>query len=156
MLRNKELVVLVLLLVLLLYRGYTLMNPTEAPPLTMGKMASARRTGEDPLPPSPPPPSEPIVIDGLVRANPFTTRARPQEDVRNAGPEARPPLQLVRIQQWRDGSYRAQIASKAGVRAKWYREGEQFESYRIERIDAEGESVTVYSEEHRKNFEFKI
>jgi hypothetical protein len=156
MMRNKELVVLVLLLATLLYRGYTLMNPKELPPLTMGAMA--RTPDEDILFDRPPPlplPPEAIPLDGLNKANPFTTRT-PREQVRNPSDTVRPDLKLQSIQKFKDGSYKAQIATKAGVRARWYKEAEQFESYRVEKIDAENESVTVYSEEHRKKFEYKV
>ena len=156
MLRNKELVVLVLLLAILLYRGYTLMNPKEPTPLPMGGMAQNPEGGEFEAPPLPPIGPDPVPIEGLMRANPFTTRTPQKQDPSDSQETARPTLRLDRVQQWRDGSYRAYIATKPGVRPKWYKEGEPFESYRIERIDAEGESVTVYSEEHRKNFEFKV
>jgi hypothetical protein len=91
----------------------------------------------------------------LNKANPFTTRT-PREQVRNPSDTVRPDLKLQSIQKFKDGSYKAQIATKAGVRARWYKEAEQFESYRVEKIDAENESVTVYSEEHRKKFEYKV
>jgi beta-lactamase regulating signal transducer with metallopeptidase domain len=77
-----------------------------------------------------------------------------RERTRDTEPEA--PLRLIRILPFEDDSYRAQIAVKSDVRARWYREGEAFDGYRIERIDPDEETVTVYSEGHKEIFVLRL
>ncbi len=107
--------------------------------------------GRPPTPPANPLPPPPVAYTALVKDNPFTATTTTDDGTRT---EERPPeLQLLDIKPMGDNAYRAYIQTRA---RKWYREGEQFESYQLVSIDPEAGTVEIFSERHGRSFMFSL
>ncbi|MBI4557397.1 MAG: hypothetical protein HY706_07435 [Candidatus Hydrogenedentes bacterium] len=147
---NKERMVLGIMVVILGWQVYIVVNPPKdendnfvaSPP---GNVSPPADQGP-PSPSNPPPPPAAGEWSSLVRSNPWWVYAQPltgegggKQDDQNPG------VILLDIQQMSNGEHRARLQT---VRPRWYREGESFESFRLERINAEEQTVVVYSEKH--------
>lgn len=101
-----------------------------------------------PTPPNVPIPPAAVAFDALVKGNPFAVLATQIE-----GPvieeEERPNLRLLDIKQWPDGSWRAQIQTRA---RRWFAEGDKFEAYELQRIDPDAQTVEIFSTQHGKSY----
>lgn len=153
--RNKEKVVLVVLVLFLCVRTYRVVmgaEPQQAkvhPPVKSDLPEDWN--GAPPKPPVrpavPKPPKE-----SLIRSNMFTVYGKPVEESKTQ--EVTPDsigVTLVRIVPWKENEYRAELLTK-GRRPKRYKEGEQFENFRLNRIDAANNSVEIWSEQYGKTF----
>ncbi|GMV99099.1 MAG: hypothetical protein AMXMBFR84_02380 [Candidatus Hydrogenedentota bacterium] len=108
---------------------------------------------------SPGPPPEPIRVQeftALVRRNPFTVYGNEAgESSGSTQVEEKLDLTLERIVPWRDNTVRAQIRTKTS-RAEPYYEGQSVEDFRVDKIDAEKQEVTIFSFKHQKQFVLKV
>jgi hypothetical protein len=102
-------------------------------------------------PPPLPMPPEMLAATQFAKENIFTARKDAQRNRSDGVPP--PQMTLLDIKEWPDGSYRAQIRTRA---KKWYKENEPFESYELQVIDPDGQSITVFSEKHGKPFTFNM
>jgi hypothetical protein len=150
---QKEKMILVALILVLCYRVWGVMNPPEVNFEESARGANPpkpRQILKDPPPPVPVLPRSPD-FKGLVRTNPFTVHSALPGSREGEAREERPNLTVVRIVPWTGGEYRAEIITQ-GARPKRYKEGEQFESYRLVDIDEINNQVTIFSNAHNKNF----
>jgi hypothetical protein len=151
---NKEKLLLGVLVLVLCFRVYKVVYPPEV------------KLPDPPVPPSPTwsgdvPPGAPPVMPalperipstGLVKNNPFTVYGVDY----GKKEEQRPELYFLGLKEWADGTWRAQITTNPRFRPKLYKEGEEFESFRLERIDVEAEEITVYSQADARSFTYKL
>lgn len=148
---QKEKMILVALILVLCYRVWGVMNPAELTFEEPGAaIAKPRPIPKDPPPPVPVLPRSPD-FKGLVRTNPFTIHSALPGTREGEAREDRPNLTVIRIVPWAGGDYRAEIVTQ-GARPKRYKEGEQFETYRLIDIDEVNNQVTIFSNAHNKNF----
>ena len=152
--RIKERVLLLILLVVLGARVYRIVNPPvpntiftpPKPPNSTASIPAGQVSNPPPLPAVP--------QRAEVQVNPFTTagtRARREE-----GGEERPQFLLMAIREWRDGSYRAQLYLPTG-RSSYFERGEELQpGYRLDSIDAEGQSVMIYSQQDGRRYEYRL
>ncbi len=162
--RNKERMVLGVVVAVLCSRVYEVLNPEPPPPppvISFPKpqipddSAELEGLGLPEKPPPPPPPLIPEVWRPLWQRNPFWYNATigeadKGEDVEDGDPG----ISVLRIMSLADGRVRAQLQTRSSK--KWYDEGEPFEKYELISIDAENEQCEVYSEEHGRSFTIKI
>ncbi len=145
--RNKERIVLAVMVCVWGFRMYRVLQPDESTVETHVQMPKTE-IPEGMIPSAPPLMLErdrPVDAVTLVRMNPFsvvgggttTSSTTKNED---------PGITLQRIVKWRDGTYRAEVVTKT---SKTWRvsEGEQFENFTVMRIDPEGGIVEVFSNE---------
>lgn len=107
--------------------------------------------GRPPMPPANPLPPAPVPYNALVKDNPFAATSTGSSGP--TGAEERPPLALLAIREWGDGTYRAQIYTRT---RKWYEEGEQFETYQLISINPEEKTVEIFSEQHGRSFTYEV
>lgn len=157
--RNKERMVLIVMLAVLAYRVYGIFNPPpeEAwarlpqPKLELPTEHDERQElGLPNLPALSAPSGLPGVYTSLYERNPFwyysgqkTSSASEQVSAADLN------IELVDIQNVR-GKPRARL--KTSRTTKWYSENEQFEEFEVTSIDAENQSVVVYSQRYSKSF----
>ncbi|MBN2311746.1 MAG: hypothetical protein JXR94_22395 [Candidatus Hydrogenedentes bacterium] len=159
---NKEKVVLVVLILVFCYRVYKVVDPEEAAPLDIPKAPKALPSGPEAPPPGadfpgdpPLPPAPPIAVPAsrFAESNPFTIYGTTEHD-EDQGPR-RPEMRLVGIRPFPDGKPRAEIITR-GTKPKRYKEGEAFETYRLESIDEASGSIVIYSQEHNRTFTYQL
>lgn len=150
---QKEKMVLIALVGVLCYRVYVVVFPPEVKQEPKKPAAAAVKPPEFPTPPPWPPERMPMAdASGLVRRNPFTIYGvQTDENAPLGGEEQTIPVTLTGFRKWSDGSMRAML-TVAGDRNRAYKEGEAFGSYTLERIDADAQTVDVYSQEFDKVF----
>lgn len=140
--QNKERLVLGLLVVVLSYRVYKVVSEQPEPP----KLPEPPMGGTFKAPdlPGPPPPPATENYSSLHSRNPFWYYSNPPTGSDSQAESAEEEeIYLLGIQALPRGrGYTAQIRTKA---AKWYREGEEFESYKVLKIDPKSQEVEVYS-----------
>ena len=154
---NKEKILLGVLVLVLCFRVYKVVYPPEVEPYEIpappaGEIRDLTKIGLGEPPPMPAL-MERIPPTALVKSNPFTVYG---STVGSADPDRRPQLWFVGLRPWGEGEWRAEITTNPNARPKRYREGEEFESYRLERIDVENEEITVYSQEYGRSFTYKL
>jgi hypothetical protein len=139
--QNKERMVLVFLVAVLAFRVYKVMTAqTELP--ADPKRPIDGPAPETPIPPDPVQDSSTESYQSLSQRNPFWYYGARPEITGNEGAEEEENIRLLNIQRSPDNQYVAQIQTQV---TKWYREGEEFESYQLMRIDPENQQVEVYS-----------
>lgn len=163
--RNKERAVLLVVLVVLGYRGWALMSPRLPPnwsrlqppkpqlPDDLSELAEQNIE----LPPSPslrPPADVPEPFASLYQKNPFwyyagsgASRSEQEITVEQLN------IQLLNLQQVR-GKWRARLRTTSTT--KWYDEGEQFEEFEVLRINPDEKTVEIRSERYGRNFTLKM
>ncbi|MGI6138268.1 MAG: hypothetical protein ACOYI9_04485 [Candidatus Hydrogenedentales bacterium] len=154
--------VLIVLVLVLMYRVYGIISVPEAPawpaiPIPLTELPDDRTDQESLGLPSRPPmvPTDgvPGTYTSLYERNPFwyygsTTDSRDSQQIR---PEDLN-ITLLKIQ---DVSGRPRAQLRTASTTKWYSEGEQFEEFELISIDAEEESVVIYSERYARQFTLK-
>lgn len=140
--QNKERLVLGLLVVVLSYRVYKVVSEQPEPPKLPDRPAGSDFQAPE-LPKAPPQPV-PENYSSLHSRNPFWYYSNPPTGGDSqAGATEEEEIHLLGIQALPRGrGYTAQIRTKA---AKWYREGEEFESFKVLKIDPKSQEVEVYS-----------
>jgi hypothetical protein len=151
--RNKERMVLAVLLIILAYQVYQvaknpdeLFDTTPPPPV-----ASAEE--EVPEPPRPPVMSPPGDYSALYVRNPFWVYSNLGESQDSQQASRDLGIALLNIQKSPGGGNSALIRT---LGTKWYKEGEKFESYQLRRIDPEKREAVVYSEKLGKEITLKV
>lgn len=157
--RNKERMVLIVMVAVLAYRVYGIFNPPQEeawarlpqPRLELPSDPEERQElGLPNMPPMPDPSTMPGVYTTLYDRNPFWYYSGQKE---SSGAEQISVedlnIQLVDIQTVKDRP-RARLRTARTV--KWYSENEQFEEFEVTSIDAESETVVVYSQRYSKSF----
>ena len=146
--RNKERMVLVIMVGVLIYQVTAVVFPDEIPTPKMHTPPTAGSIVAPTPPVQPAPPPLPPSMSALVSKNPFwvygstsTTNATGEED---AG------IQLVSLTKTPDGKWMARLRTKS-TNNRWYREGDSFETFVLRSIDGEGQAVVVYSEKLGKD-----
>lgn len=148
----KERVVLALMVILLGYRVYTLVNAEEDLKKLSLKPPGNPVVNVDPPPRVPDQPSpEPVIR--LVRRSPFayvspSSRASRTE---SSGDNKDDDVRVLRIVEVTGGVYRAQITT--GGAAKTIAEGGSFESYQLKSIDPDTGCCIIYSENSNSEIE---
>lgn len=145
---NKERMVLVVMVVILCYRVYEVMNPPpeEGPANYPSPITDRARIPPEAQPPVPP---ETVSIDvpgnysNLYRQNPFWYHSGERT---GAGEQAVTPedldIELLAIREV-NGRWRAQLRTQ--TTRDWYDEGEEFEEFVLEQINPEENSVVIYA-----------
>ena len=156
---NKERMVLAVMVLVLAYRVYQVLNPP--PPRQWAMLAAPRMQLPDDAEsrerlglPSVPPPRPPMTLPGdyvsFYERNPFwyysgTAGQDTGQDVRVEDLN----IQLLDIQTGPDGNPRARLRTRTTA---WYSEGDTFEEFEVTRIDPDTNSVVVYSERYGRPF----
>jgi hypothetical protein len=150
---NKERMVLAVMLVALGFQVYKVWNPEEPevvvhkPPARPALTEQAQVQIPAPPPPiSPPPPSPP----GAFADNPFSRYTGGARERETEGVNVR----VLRIREWHDGSYRAEL--RHGAERGWYGEGESFGTFEVLRIDPESQTVEIYSSELNRRVQLSV
>lgn len=163
--RNKERAVLLVMLVILGYRGYQLVSPPPMPnwprlqppkpqlPDDLSELAE--QNVELPPVPSPRPPADvPESYASLYQKNPFwyySGSGSSQGDQEITVEQLN--IQLLNIQQVQ-GRWRARLRTTSTT--KWYDEGEQFEEFEVIRINPDNQTVEIRSERYGRNFTLQL
>ncbi len=156
----KERALLVVLVLALGVQVYRMVAPPDvedvAPPTVAPPRASLPDDWQDgpPRPNTVDPPQLPRVpVDELTRRSPFTVRDTQPAAPRELTPE-RAGLQLLRIVPWRGDAHRAEL--RINQRRQRMDEGDEYQGFRVERIDANAGEVDVYSTEHDRLFTLTV
>lgn len=157
--RNKERMVLIVMIAVLAYRVWGIFNPPQEeawarlpkPQLELPSDPEERKElGLPAMPPLPTPSVMPGVYTTLYDRNPFWYYSGQKQ---SSGSEqisaADLNIELVDIQTGR-GNPRVRLRTARTV--KWYSENEQFEEFEVISIDAENQTVVVYSQRYSKSF----
>lgn len=148
----KELLILVILVGVLCYRVYGVVNPP--PPKNAEKPARPSDVldpGNEPPAPVPPPP--PDIAQGyaeIYSRNPFRYEAVGASG--SSGPGAQDPGIVLRDIKELNGVLTARLRVKSTGTDDWHTVDESFQGYLVTDIDAEAKTVTVYVEEFKKSF----
>lgn len=147
---NKERMVLVVMLGVLVYQVYQVFNPPEPPQETALRPPSSTVEGlpddaRPPLLPDPPGLLLPGQYANFWRQNPFWVHASGGAD---AGGDSvvdtvREAIKLVDIMVAGD---RTRARLKTRSTSRWYDPGDKFESYTLESIDVSAETVEIFAE----------
>ena len=147
--RMKERFLLVIMVFFLILRVYRIIYPPPGPDVFDEEPPRSTIPEEyDGSPPKSPGPFDypsSANYEELITKNPFWVYS--SAAVSEFSDEVTPEdlnITLLRIQRRSDGTYNAQLRTKA---RRWYREGEHFESYIVESIDPEAGTCDVYSEQ---------
>ncbi len=137
--------VLAIMVAVFAWQVYKVQNPPDvveeaAPPIPRVVQPEDLAELGIPVPPPPPPPPPLTDYRTLGRQNMFWYFAG--QSAQPTAVEEAPPLTLVNIMAWPDGSHRAQIQTAAS--RQWIGEGEDFEDYTLVSIDAAAGTVEVY------------
>ena len=150
---SKERVVLAIVVLVLGFRVYLLINPVPDKTLKLYKDPSLVTT-VDPEPPPPPKPTpSPLPVTPLLRTPIFDYKRPSARDSKTDFnlTEEDEKLKLLRIIDDGRGGHKAQIST--GASRKLLAEGASFESYTVMNIDYDTECVTIYSEKSNQQFE---
>lgn len=152
---NKERMVLAVMVCILIFRVYQVLNP-GAEGINTGVFQPPRDQipADDPRLPQLPPLVSPNPVSEdwskLWRFSLFTYR-----QPRQGGPGGRSPnqseeldLTLLQIRSKGDGTWLAQI--KTASRTAWKEKGESFEQYTLQEIDPDTQCVTIFSEQRQQ------
>jgi hypothetical protein len=145
--RNKERMVLIVMVAILCQRVYQVMYP-KPPEDHKRRVAPGDSISE--LPPLPPP--RPLTdVKGayasLYRKHPLWLHSKiGSKDKRDEGVEE---LSITLHNITTAPRLSAQLSTKT-ARKKWYSENEPFEKFRLESINVEDKTVDIFSEEHNK------
>jgi len=157
--RNKERMVLGVVVLVLISRVYGVLNPKTPPaipnydpPKSQPPTSEERAELGFPVRPVPPAPLVPAVWKPLWDRNPFWYNASVGGSAANQNTEAIDPgIRLLRINTLPDGTARAQIETASSMK-KWYTEGEPFLKYELISIDPAAQECVLYSEELGRRF----
>ena len=163
--RNKERILFGVLVVVLCFCVWKVVNPDPPPELSVDTRPPNSELPQDweegpPAPPaSTPDPLPRAATDALLSDNPFTVHggpsapgAKPAAASKSAEePEAE--VTLVRISQGPGDSYRAEL--RINNRPRRVSQGDVVDGYRIERVDGRNNTVIVVSEESGKRTTLK-
>jgi hypothetical protein len=156
---NKERLVLVIMVGVLCYRVYEVINPP--PPVEIPVVPQPRNVIPNDWKDAPPVPTPIPTVDQqpptreLVSRNPFSTLSGGQGVGSTVGGEDDIGLQLLGIKPWSGGTFRAQVITKGGKK-QYVSEGEEFEEFRIISIDKDAGTVRVFSEKSKKSTTLKL
>ncbi len=148
----KERLVLLIMMVLLGYRVYVVINPPQLdtlPPVRPPR----KEVPQEQRPPMPPPPpvlDVPTSYSALYNNNPFWFYSG--QSKQGATDEITPErlgIALKKIKQVND-SWKAQLSTESTTR--WYDEGDKFEAFELQQINPEDGTVVVYVESYAKEF----
>jgi len=145
---NKERMILLVMVGLLCYRVYAVLNPPEPEldahlPLPRNPdLATLEPEVKPPEPPIQPSSGGPGDYANLNRKNPFWYYST-QGDAADEADDACAGISLVGFQQG-GTNWMAQLRTTATTR--WYSEGDQFEEFTLLSIDGNAGTVRVYSE----------
>ena len=152
---NKEKILLGALVLVLCFQVYKVVYPPEVelpdppkPPKNTMPEDSRILPG---MPPIIPPLPDRVPATGLIENNPFTVYGIDRGTERDRKPQ----LWFVGLRPWGDG-WRAEITTNPNARPKRYQEGEEFESFRLEKIDVENKEIVVYSQADGRSFTYPL
>lgn len=152
---TKERMVLAVMVIILCYRVYQVLNPViddfKRTPKNPGKVLPEE---VEPDEPPNPPRAVPTEDWSIIWKRPLWLW-QPRVDRRdiNSAIEQSVNLQLMDIKEVSDGVYRVKIRSNT---IGWYDEGEKFESYELVSIDVDTDSCVIYAEEISRNIELTM
>ena len=156
---SKELIVLLVMVGILVYRVYGVVNPPPPPkwtklprPLTELPTDPAALQGiELPGDPTPRPPMDvPGSYAMLYNRNPFWYYSGQQkQDSKQDVTAADLNIKLLDIQN-AGGRLRAKLRTQSAT--AWYSENDQFEKYELQKIDPDNNTVEIYSERYARTF----
>ena len=152
--RNKELMVLIVLVLSLCYQVYKVVYPEKPEELVRRPLPKPEIPQEWPGGPEAPPylpeMAEKMPYDALLRANPFTVFGGAVEESPDRAVESSESTAvLYKIMTWKEGRYRAELGTSTG-RKKYCEEGDTFgegdDTYQVLSINADAKTVEVVSE----------
>ena len=152
----KERIILAIMVAILCERVYDVMNPKSVDDaLPIPRKPASDASGVIP-PNNPPPPPSDLIGESwsLLHIRPVTLFEKPYIGQRDRDDDFGSNLELQEMRK-SGKNYSVKISTGQG-RARWYREGESFESYEIVFIDPDKETVQVYSEEANKTITLNI
>jgi len=147
---NKERMVLVVMVGVLCYRIYVVLNPEVMVETVNARPPDRSVEGHSPeiIPPEVPAPPAldlPGNYTGLYRNNPYWYYAGDRGVGEEEVTAATLGINLLDIKE-AAGTWRAQLQTE--TTRKWYEEGEQFEEFELIEINAEEGTAVVYSERY--------
>jgi len=155
----KELMVLVVMLLILIYRVYSVLTYTSAtdwkrtmpPKAQLPEEAEYRQEmGLPGTPPQRPPMDMPAVYVGFYERNPFWYYSGQTTQESNTDVTAEDlNIELLDIQ---DAGGKARARLRTSRTTKWYSANEQFEEFELTQINVEEQTVVVFSERYDKPF----
>ena len=157
---SKELFVLLVMVGILGYRVYSVVNPPPPPkwdalPQPMAELPTdpeELKVIELPGDPAPRPPMDvPNTYATLYNRNPFWYYSGQQKtDTKQQEVSAADlNVKLMDIQN-AGGQLRAKLRTESAT--KWYSENEKFEKYELQKIDFDSKTVEIYSERYARTF----
>ncbi len=144
--RYKEKMVFAILVILLAYQVYEVVQEPEQ--FGGSSTALAAQSPPEPKPIPPLPVTQVKDYSSLHERNPFWYWSSQPQGGSSSDEEAALQIRLLDIQKNPEGGYSARIETQS---PKWYREGEQFESYKLLKVDPEKRQAEVYSEKLGRN-----
>jgi hypothetical protein len=157
---SKELIVLLVMVGILVYRVYGVVNPPpppQWPPLPRPQTELPTDPAEVqtlglPGDPTPRPPMDvPGTYSMLYNRNPFWYYSGQQkQDTKTEVDPKDLNIKLLDIQN-AGGKLRAKLRTGDNA-TKWYSENDQFEKYELQKIDPDSNTVEIYSERFARTF----
>lgn len=156
---NKERMFLLVMLVILVWRVYKVMNPEKAEEPTIPAPASSvgpsfptdHKPGEPKGAPDLPPPAD---LSSLWIRNPFTVYSDTAQQGGRGSDAKQDDIELLDIQ--KSGTAAPSVKLRYGNTQKWHKEGDSFVSYKLLSIDVENKSCEVYSENKGRSITLKV
>ena len=148
----KERMILFIMLVILGYQIYVVLNPEELEGLKLNKPVPIEQVQEDKKPGLAPPPwrlSPPATYADVHRRNPFWMHAKGGSGV-SKGKVTQEDLgiSILGFQEFGDTM---RVRLKTASASKWYSESDKFEEFELLEIDQAEEKVVIYAESYRQS-----
>jgi len=150
--RYKERIVFVLLLLVLCQRVYSILSPVEQPPAPPAHVPGAGTVAVAIPSPAPSRYLRPPQTVNLVQSNPlwyWSVAARHEADKTDTAP-----ANILDIRDTPDGAM-VQLRFK-GSRARWFRAGDRYGSFRVLRIDPGSRSVLLFDREQNRQLSLAL
>ena len=150
---------LLVMVLFLTYRVYTVVSPPEAPEALrlrapMDDLSAIPAEELPPRPPLSPPRDLPGQFTNLYNRNPFAYVSGSLSGGEKREDPDQIDVQLLAIKEV-NGRWRAQLSTTT-ARGKWYDENEEFEELQLNEIDAEEGTVAIYSTEHNREYTLSL
>lgn len=148
---NKERMVLAVMVCILIFRVYTVLNPKIENDKPLPTPPEKEPIVDVPVPPGPVRDYETRDWSKIWR-RPFFRYEEARTGSRSVGQDAAESaieIELEQIKAAPDGSFRARLRTPS--RTGWYTEGQQFEQFTLISIDNDKGCVVIFSEQETKN-----
>ena len=150
----KERLVLLIMLGVLGYQIFVVLNPEELKPIVVrgpipvDQVAQDRKPGPPPLPVSP---DLPAAYADIHRRNPFWMHAK-GGTTSSRGKLTQDDLDIT-IESFQEVGDSVRVRLRTTTATKWYSENDKFEQFELREIDPIDEKVVIYAERYRQSVE---